>query len=87
MKTTARAVVIGGGVVGVSTLYHLAKMGWSTVCTRSEGPTRLFAPLHFLRKMERRMTDAPAPKNRHLEAVRCAQLIPFYRDEAFFFAS
>ncbi len=31
MKATARAVVIGGGVVGVSTLYHLAKMGWSDV--------------------------------------------------------
>ena len=31
MKTTARAVVIGGGVVGVSTLYHLAKMGLSDV--------------------------------------------------------
>jgi dimethylglycine dehydrogenase len=29
MKTHARVVVIGGGVVGVSTLYHLAKMGWS----------------------------------------------------------
>nr|WP_295985524.1 FAD-dependent oxidoreductase [uncultured Agrobacterium sp.] len=29
MKTHARAVVIGGGVVGVSTLYHLAKKGWS----------------------------------------------------------
>ena len=29
MKTTARAVVIGGGVVGVSTLYHLAKLGWT----------------------------------------------------------
>ncbi|MGB7656194.1 MAG: FAD-dependent oxidoreductase [Novosphingobium sp.] len=29
MKSTARVVVIGGGVVGVSTLYHLAKMGWS----------------------------------------------------------
>ena len=29
MKTTARVVVIGGGVVGVSTLYHLAKLGWS----------------------------------------------------------
>jgi sarcosine oxidase, subunit beta len=28
-KNTARAVVFGGGVVGVSTLYHLAKMGWS----------------------------------------------------------
>lgn len=31
MKTTARVVVVGGGVVGVSTLYHLAKMGWSDV--------------------------------------------------------
>ena len=31
MKTTARVVVIGGGVVGVSTLYHLAKAGWSDV--------------------------------------------------------
>lgn len=29
METTARVVVVGGGVVGVSTLYHLAKMGWS----------------------------------------------------------
>ena len=29
MKSAARAVVIGGGVVGVSTLYHLAKMGWA----------------------------------------------------------
>ena len=29
MKTHARVVVIGGGVVGVSTLYHLAKKGWS----------------------------------------------------------
>jgi dimethylglycine dehydrogenase len=29
MKSSARAVVIGGGVVGVSTLYHLAKKGWS----------------------------------------------------------
>ena len=31
MKSTAKAVVIGGGVVGVSTLYHLAKLGWSDV--------------------------------------------------------
>ena len=29
MKTQARAVVIGGGVVGVSMLYHLAKKGWT----------------------------------------------------------
>lgn len=31
MKSTARVVVIGGGVVGVSTLYHLAKKGWTNV--------------------------------------------------------
>ncbi|MBT6094301.1 MAG: FAD-dependent oxidoreductase [Rhodospirillaceae bacterium] len=29
MKTQARVVVIGGGVVGVATLYHLAKKGWT----------------------------------------------------------
>ena len=29
MRTQARVVVIGGGVVGVSTLYHLVKKGWS----------------------------------------------------------
>ncbi len=29
MRTHARAVVIGGGAVGVSTLYHLAKKGWT----------------------------------------------------------
>ena len=31
MKSHACVVVIGGGVVGVSTLYHLAKKGWSDV--------------------------------------------------------
>ncbi len=31
MKSHARAVVIGGGVVGVSTLYHLARKGWDDV--------------------------------------------------------
>ena len=31
MRSHARVVVIGGGVVGVSTLYHLAKNGWSDV--------------------------------------------------------
>ena len=29
MKTHARAVVVGGGVVGVATLYHLAQRGWT----------------------------------------------------------
>lgn len=32
MENKARVVVIGGGVVGVSTLYHLAKKGWSDCC-------------------------------------------------------
>ena len=38
MKNKAKVVVIGGGVVGVSTLYHLAKQGWSDVvlCERKE---------------------------------------------------
>ena len=31
MKTQARVVVIGGGAVGVSTLYHLTRKGWSDV--------------------------------------------------------
>ena len=31
MKSTAKVVVIGGGVIGVSTLYHLVKKGWSDV--------------------------------------------------------
>jgi len=31
MKTHVRAVVIGGGLVGCSILYHLAKLGWRDV--------------------------------------------------------
>ena len=31
MKSHYRVVVIGGGVVGASVLYHLAKMGWTDV--------------------------------------------------------
>ena len=31
MKTHARAVVVGGGAVGASIAYHLAKAGWDTV--------------------------------------------------------
>lgn len=29
--TSAKAVIIGGGIVGCSTAYHLAKMGWTDV--------------------------------------------------------
>ena len=31
MRTQAQAVVIGGGVIGCSILYHLTKLGWSDV--------------------------------------------------------
>ena len=31
MKSKAKVVIVGGGVVGVSALYHLAKKGWSDV--------------------------------------------------------
>lgn len=38
MRTTTRVVVIGGGVVGCSVLYHLTRLGWSdvTLLERSE---------------------------------------------------
>ncbi len=38
MVRTARVVVVGGGVVGCSVLYHLARKGWQDVilCERSE---------------------------------------------------
>ncbi|MBU6316766.1 MAG: FAD-dependent oxidoreductase, partial [Acidobacteria bacterium] len=31
MKDQYRVVVIGGGIVGVSVLYHLARAGWTDV--------------------------------------------------------
>src|SRR5882724_4725980 len=38
MRSQARVVVIGGGVVGCSVLYHLARLGWQDVvlCERKE---------------------------------------------------
>ncbi len=37
MKSHAQAVVIGGGVVGVSVLYHLGKAGWKDVLLIERG--------------------------------------------------
>ena len=36
MKSQYRVVVIGGGVVGASVLYHLSKSGWSDVAINRE---------------------------------------------------
>jgi dimethylglycine dehydrogenase len=33
MKTKTKVVVVGGGVVGVSALYHLAKKGLNGCCS------------------------------------------------------
>ena len=37
MKSTVRVVVIGGGVVGASVLYHLTKAGWKDVLLVERG--------------------------------------------------
>ncbi len=37
MKDQARVVVIGGGIMGVSVAYHLAKMGWKDVMLLEKG--------------------------------------------------
>ena len=31
LPSNARAVVVGGGIIGCSVAYHLAKLGWSDV--------------------------------------------------------
>lgn len=37
MQTHARAVIIGGGIVGCSIAYHLAKAGWSDIVLLEKG--------------------------------------------------
>ena len=53
MKSHAQVVVIGGGVVGSSVLYHLTKYGWKDVVLveRDEltsGSTWFFHVVYFL---------------------------------------
>ena len=45
MKDQARVVVIGGGGVGGSTLYHLAKKGWSDVGLIERKESRIYVSL------------------------------------------
>ena len=37
MKSHVRVLIIGGGIIGVSTLYHLTKMGWDDVALVERG--------------------------------------------------
>ena len=37
MKSHARVVVVGGGVMGVGLLYHLALEGWSDIALIEKG--------------------------------------------------
>lgn len=38
MKTQARLVIIGAGIVGVSAAYHLTKLGWRDIVVVDQGP-------------------------------------------------
>src|SRR5262249_17641523 len=38
MQTHARVVIIGGGIVGCSTAYHLARLGWRDIVVLDQGP-------------------------------------------------
>ncbi|MBI3360861.1 MAG: FAD-dependent oxidoreductase, partial [Chloroflexi bacterium] len=38
MKDQARVVIIGGGIVGASTAFHLAKLGWRDIVVVDQGP-------------------------------------------------
>jgi 4-methylaminobutanoate oxidase (formaldehyde-forming) len=46
MKDQARAVVIGGGIMGCSVLYHLAKSGWTDVVLVEKGELTSGATCH-----------------------------------------
>ena len=37
LPTHARAVIVGGGIMGASVAFHLAKLGWSDVVLLERG--------------------------------------------------
>jgi len=69
MKSHARAVVIGGGIIGCNLIYHLTKLGWSDVVLiekgeltsgstwHAAGQVQFFAPLPILSRIQREAFD------------------------------
>ena len=39
LPSKAKVVIIGAGIVGVSTAYHLAKLGWKDIVVIEQGPS------------------------------------------------
>ena len=48
MKSKTQVVVIGGGLIGCSILYHLTKLGWSDVVLLERDELRLPVQLGML---------------------------------------
>ena len=74
MKSKTKVVIVGGGVVGVSALYHLAKKGWSDVVLveRKEltsGSTWHAAGLLPLFNMSCLLYTSPSPRDRSLSRM------------------
>jgi 4-methylaminobutanoate oxidase (formaldehyde-forming) len=40
IPTSARVVIIGGGIIGCSVAYHLTKLGWRDVVVLEQNPRR-----------------------------------------------
>ena len=62
MKTSARAVVIGGGVVGASVLYHLAKIGWTDVLLLEKSELTSGSTWHAAATSVWRRTSCPSTR-------------------------
>ena len=38
MSNKSRIIIIGSGITGASTAYHLAKLGWKDITVLDQGP-------------------------------------------------
>ena len=77
MATTADAVVVGGGVIGASTAFHLAQRGLRrvVVCERhwpaagATGKSGALVRMHYTNEPEARLAHASLPYFRHWDEV------------------